>query len=37
MRPQITYFLFGEQMLGGDQDDFVERLRIFSTWMQLQI
>ena len=37
MRPQITYFLFGEQMLGGDQDDFVERLRIFSAWMQLQI
>lgn len=37
MRPQITYFLFREQNLGSDQDDFVERLRIFSAWMELQI
>ncbi|SFI16997.1 Nucleotidyltransferase domain-containing protein [Collimonas sp. OK307] len=37
MRPQITSFLCQQQMVDSDQGDFVERLRIFSAWMQLQI
>ena len=37
MRPQITFFLFEQKISDSDKGDFVERLRIFSAWMQLRI
>ncbi|MFJ2988239.1 nucleotidyltransferase domain-containing protein [Collimonas sp. NPDC087041] len=37
MRSQIAFFLCQQRISDSDQGDFVERLRIFSAWLQLQI
>ena len=37
MQPQIALFLCQQQVSDSDQGDFVERLRYFSAWMQLQM